>query len=343
MSYTQRFNATITLSGRVSYPASEKGGSTSVTLSEPLEFVIEVDTRPVDGGIEQCQGSIAGLDGAIAGGANLQVEAKSLAADRISDTVIDEFNGYISQNIAQEMAALRGGITAQYALLQAEALVVGSKRSQFLDDYSRIKGRYASLFSNLDSELKKRVRAIDQPVFDLVEGSFRKNMKARIIDGMGAAYSGSVEGPEAREALVITIGKTRVVELLRRVTDFLLSQKLLQSRFDMVMSDNGAPRVAEISLPSVAMEAEDASGVHRTVKTPEPAAKTFQNEWDIWGQGAWHDAGATGLAHLEKAFFNMLGEASESMDRREVECIRRLWSESRPLDNATESPAPERR
>jgi hypothetical protein len=335
MSYTQRFTSTISISRNVSYPSSEKGGPQQVTLTEPLEFVIEVDTRPVDGSVGLCQGSVAALDGAIVSGANLQVKAKRLAAERISDTVIDEFNGYISQNMTQEMAALRSSIAAQHGLLQAEAQAVGAKRSQFMGDYSRIKERYASLFANLNAELKKRVKAIDQPIFDLVEGSFRTNMKARTLDGMGAVYSGSIEGPEACEKLAITIGKKRVMELLRKVTDFLLAQRSLRFRFDMIMLDKSAQQSAEICVSSVAMEVEGSSGIDRSIRMPDKAPR-LSDDWAIWDEQAWHAVDQAESAHIERAFFNLVGTASEELGQRELEYVRKLWAQSKPLDNANE-------
>ena len=263
------------------------------------------------------------------------MNAKRLAAEKVSDTVIDEFNGYISQNISQEMTALRSSIAAQHGLLQAEAQAVGAKRSQFMDDYSRIKERYASLFANLNVELKKRIKAIDQPIFDLVEGSFRTNMKARTLEGMGAAYFDSVEGPEACETLAITIGKKRVLELLRKMTDFLLAQKSLRSRFDNAMFDEVAERSCELSVSSVLMGVEAPSGMDRSIQTPDNAPRMKQDGWNVWNGQAWHEVEKGESINSERAFFNLVGAASEELGPREIEYIRKLWAQSKPMDNSS--------
>jgi hypothetical protein len=58
MSYTRRYHEVVTKTVSVSYPASQNGGSTSVTVSVPVDVNIHVDTLPFDSSINSCNNTV---------------------------------------------------------------------------------------------------------------------------------------------------------------------------------------------------------------------------------------------------------------------------------------------
>lgn len=337
MSYSQTFNTTLTVTGSVSvsYPKSDSGGSTSASYShtEQLEFVIEVDTDPVDLGVSRVHSSITELDAAVVAGANLQIREKREGAERVSTTVINEFNGYISGDIKQQMASLKSQIAARQALLHAEAEAAAAKQQQFLSDYRRIKERYSNLFQNLDKELERRVRAIDEPIFQLVRNSFAEGLKGRTTGAFTASFLGSAEGDQARQDLENTGVKRRNLDLLRLAGKFLVSQKELDHQIGDILTQSEADAVQELALPFVCVESTDKDGTSRRLQGPEGAAPIALEPDRVWVGQQWNSPSDSEQRLLEKSFLNLLGEDAEALDPREVEVLRTLWSECRPLTN----------
>ncbi|MEI8093152.1 MAG: hypothetical protein WCG80_02980 [Spirochaetales bacterium] len=336
MSYTRHFQASITVSGSktVSYPKSESGGSMTVNYSEtePLDFYIEVDTNPVDHGVSEMHGQIAGLNAAVVAGAQQQIREKRAGADKISTTVITEFSNYITGDIKQEMASLKSAIASRQALLHAEGQAAGARHQQFIGDYRRIKERYATLFHNLDKELERRVRAIDEPVFRLVQDSFLQGIKNRSGTALRSSLLGVSESGAARQALENTGVKRRNLQLLQLAGEFLLGQKELEHRIAAILTPDECEDATVLSVPVVLLETEDSTGrkSHERHAADSPPLETGQAAWDL---ADWGTMSETARESLDKAFLELVGEDSAHLSERELGLIQQLWSDCRPLTN----------
>ena len=336
MSYTQNFNATLTVRGSVSasYPKSESGGSHSVSYShtEHLEFVVEVDTDPVDQGVGECRTSVGALNAAVLAGAQLQIREKEAGAERVSSTVIREFNQYISGDIKQEMAQLQSQISSKQALLHAEAEAAGARKKQFQGDYQRLKERYSTLFQNLDRELERRVRALDEPLFKVVKEGFSQGTRDRSINALAGSMLSSGESDQARQSLENTGVKRRSLDLLRLAGNFLRGQKELEARIQQVLTNDETDQATVLSVPVVGLDTEDITGSNRVLHQAGGAPELSLDAERVWAQ-RWKAAGEDEFASLEKSFLGLVGDESESLAPRELEMLRKLWSECRPEMN----------
>ena len=336
MSYSQTYTKLLHISGSesVSYPRSESGGTTTVHWrhTEELEFVIDVDTDPVDYGVVECRTSVGALNAAVISGANHQIREKEAGAEKVSNTVIREFNQYISGDIKQEMAKLQSQVASKQGLLHAEAEAAGARKIQFQGDYQRIKERYSALFHNLDKELERRVRALDEPLFKLVREGFSLGLKDRSVSALSGLMLSSSESGQARQSLENTGVKRRSLDLLRLAGDFLRNQKELEFRVQQVLTLDEAKEVNDLSVPVLCWETSDLNGTERHLKTADSAPDLQLDPERVWAQ-SWKPVEAEEYSVLEKAFLNLVGEQSSSLDPRELDTLRKLWSECRPEIN----------
>ena len=99
MSYSRSFTRTVAVhysgSKSVSYPASQNGGSMSVSYSgtayEDVEVNIHVDTDPFDASEERCNDHVNGLTASVGVMNAAQCAAIAENADKVSQTIIDGF------------------------------------------------------------------------------------------------------------------------------------------------------------------------------------------------------------------------------------------------------------
>jgi hypothetical protein len=169
MSYRQNYSATVHYSGSVSvsYPASEKGGSTTAHYSGevPVHVAINVNTTPFDGSVANCNGSIDVLTGSVVAMNTAQCVAIKDTAAKVSKSIIDGFFGTIKTELSQQLQALDSAIKANFGLIEQQAKAVTAQKGVMETDYNRISSRYAALFSDLDTECYKRIYALDKQSF----------------------------------------------------------------------------------------------------------------------------------------------------------------------------------
>lgn len=171
MSYTAKFSDRIsgTVSGSVSYPASQNGGSTSVTLnwSEPVQIVVNVEDDPFQSSVHSCRTQVDMMTASVVATEAAQIASKAQSSKKVGAAIVDGFNGLIQSEISQQMTELEALMPPKLQELKALVDRCLMLRQQMARDFARIGDRYHRLFSDLDTELERRVRNLDQATFML--------------------------------------------------------------------------------------------------------------------------------------------------------------------------------
>ena len=253
MSYVRYKTAIIagTANGSVSYPASEHGGTKSVSLDwqESVEVVIQVDTDRFDDNVAHLRHSVDLLSGAIVATESIYVIEKTRSANAISKSVTDGFFKLIRSDITQQMAALNDMKHGLVKIHQQMGL-----------DYTRITERYSKVFEDLDQETKNRVSALDQ---DLI--SARREMSqqlARPIDKGTSAiptiFGG--ENSQAQTAMVAAGIRSRMNQLLINSQAYLAGERTLARNFASTLWEDLPAEGNLVSLPVLYLSADDPEG-----------------------------------------------------------------------------------
>lgn len=254
MSYTR--HCTFHVSGSVSYPPSEHGGRTS--YSDCVTVDITVDTAPFDASVVTCSGNVGELALAAGSAARDIVEAKSISANRISDSLIRGFSGLIVNEIRQKMVELTAKIPAKLQELKALASNCIAKHGQMTRDYERITSRYTKLFDSLDQNLHAALLELDRPVFSITASAG----EVVFTDGVLNQYvsEGSFAGGEqvADAALLQVANLKRSTERIIADTDRNIGyNRELDSKIADMVSDRECSELKKVFVPAVVMSTAD--------------------------------------------------------------------------------------
>ncbi len=165
-----------TAHGTVSYPASQSGGSTSVsipysgTVYEDVLVDIEVNTTPFDRSVESCTKHVDALTGSVVATEAAQVASIREKGKQIGNTIINGFFNTVRLEISSQIVELTKRVEALLMDLHEKQKKLMASRDQMERDYHRIANRYTTIFTDLDNELKNRVQSLDQPVYNAALG-----------------------------------------------------------------------------------------------------------------------------------------------------------------------------
>ena len=183
MSYSQKFRRTISVpySGtvRVSYPASEHGGTVtehySGTAYEDVEVDILVDTHPFDRSIDGCNGSVTGLTASVAAMNAAQCAAISANADKVATTIVNGFFQTVKTDLSTQIAELKQKLDARLILLQQQKKTLLELQNKMGEDYARTSARYTKIFSELNDELSNRIEDVIDRALTIIENKKWEN------------------------------------------------------------------------------------------------------------------------------------------------------------------------
>ena len=235
MSYTRRYRETVSkvVSKTVNYnyPASERGGSGSVYVEMeaviPVEVNIDVDTRPFDRSVRNCDQNIDMLTASVVATEAAEIASKVRNSRKVADTIIGGFFSYIRSEISQQISELTQNIDAQPMHLKEMSLSVLAKKNRMEGDYNRISSRYAKVFEDLNSELSNRVFELDRPAFIFKKVTDQQKMRTSENDMVNTVAIFGKESGDLQSRIGSSIAKKRALDTLNKAKYFLGEQKYL--------------------------------------------------------------------------------------------------------------------
>lgn len=243
MSYSRSFRKQIAVhySGRVSYPASQNGGTVSYSGTEYEEVVVNitVDTDDFDSSVHQCNSSVNLLTGAVVATEGAQVVSIKNNALRVGQTIIDGFFKTVRSEISQQIMELTNKINA--TLLQLNEMVKRciDKQHQMETDYNRISKRYMKIFDELNSELENRIYELDKPAFVFRKTCDDSSYRAIGTDLVGTVAVAGSENRQLEARISASIAKKRALDTIQKANLFLEKQKQTDHILhDCIMHDN---------------------------------------------------------------------------------------------------------
>lgn len=243
MSYSRKYKERIAVpySGtvRYSYPASEKGGSGTAhyngTAYEDVNINIEVDTRPFDSSVRDCNTNVNLLTGAVVATEAAQIISIDKNAKKVGKTIVDGFFGYIRSEISQQIAELTQGIDSQLMHLRELSKAVVDKKRQMEGDFLRISSRYIKTFDDLNNELSNRIFELDKPTFVFKRELDHHSIRTTNNDLVNTVAIFGKEGSELQSKISASIAKKRALDTLNKAKVFLWQQKKLNNTVQQSM------------------------------------------------------------------------------------------------------------
>ncbi len=260
MSYTQTFHKTIAVSysRTVNYPASQNGGSTTVTgtVYEDVTVNIEVNTTPFDSSINSCNGHIGALTGSVVATEAAQVASIRDNSRKVAQTIVSGFFKTVQSEISQQIAELQSRIDADLIHLHELDKRCKGLQQQMEVDYNRICSRYSKVFTDMNNELQNRIRALDRPIFDFKDSSDSCSIYAAGTSMAGMMAITGTEGGKLQAMLSASVSKKRSNDTLQKINQFLLQQKQLETILHQCILSESAD--ATVYAPICYMKTENA-------------------------------------------------------------------------------------
>lgn len=233
MSYTRTVSKPVTIhySKTVSYPASQNGGSITVSGSatEMVNVNVHVNTDPFDNSVAQCNQQVNVLTGAVAATEVAQVKSVSENAKRVAGTIVSGFFKTIGSEISQQINELTNSVDSLALHLVELTKRCLEKQKQMGVDYQRICQRYLKIFDTLNHELKNRIYEIDRPVFGFRERADEYAQKGAGTDMVSTIVVTGSEEAKLQARLSSTNLKHLAADMLNHASDYLHRQRQVRS------------------------------------------------------------------------------------------------------------------
>jgi hypothetical protein len=243
MSYNRSYHETITVTGsvteRVDYPASERGGSTTVTVNYiehvPVDVNIHVDTNPFDTGVAKCNNSVNLLTGAVVATEVAQITSININAKKVGSTIVEGFFKTIRSEISQQIMELTQKIDSHLMHLGELAKSCTSRQKQMETDYNRISSRYLKIFNDLNNELSNRIYELNKPAFVFKNDSNKHAIRTYGNDLISTVAVFGRESSELQSKISISIVKKRALDAIFQTNVFLRKQKKTENAINQNM------------------------------------------------------------------------------------------------------------
>lgn len=334
MSYTRTFHKTVTVhySRTVSYPASQNGGTMTVSgsASEDVAVNIHVDTNPFDSQVAHCNSSVNTLTGAIAATEVAQVASLRTNANKVGKAIVDGFFKTVRSEISQQISALKSEVDATISHLRELAKRCADKRRQMQVDYDRIAARYTKTFNDLNRELENRIYMLDKYAFDLRRHTERYTLPLLGSELVGEAAVTSQEQAQATALMSGARSKSLAEDTIMWIHDYLQEQ----AKTDELLRQCTVPSVGNpvkyAPIIHIQRIAPDRSILRNTYSSEELLTKSGQEDADIMSQDyPWTKLSDESIASINQHFEEKLSDGSKGTsphDTRVRDMARRLFN-----------------
>lgn len=235
MSYTRRYHETVSRTVTVSYPASQNGGSTSATVTIPVEVNIHVDTMPFDQSVQHCENNVNLLTTSIVATEAAEIVSKEVNSRKVAKSIVNGFFSYIRSEISQQIAELSQNIDAHLMHLHELAKSCADKKRQMETDYHRITSRYFKIFDDLNNELSNRIHDLDKPTFSFKKESDNQRIRSIENDMVNVVTVCGTESSGLQSKISASIAKKRALDAINKAKLFLLQQKQINQTIQQSM------------------------------------------------------------------------------------------------------------
>lgn len=346
MSYTTRFNDTIsgTVSGSVSYPASEHGGSTSVTLhwQENVNIVVRVEDDPFQDSVSTCRRHVDLMTASVAATEAAQIASKLESSKQIGEAISDGFDGLIQSEISQQMTEIEALMPPRLQELRALSDRCVGLRRQMERDFARIADRYGRLFSDLDSELKRRILTLDQKAFNLCQevgmGASNDTIKVPVV----SAVLSAAEQTGVSNRLQSHRIRQRALGMVESARRHLAASQTLVSGMKGIKADESVDAPRPVMMPVAVIDADGASSGRQIVMLAPPRSRLndeIQRRQEqmlafLSRDGIWATMDEVTRKRLGERLNTRIAALANSQGgaatKRKTEMMQRLWEQMRP-------------
>ena len=257
MAYTRTYSEVIYGSKTVSYPASEHGGTTSVSWSEPITLYVTVQDDVFNSSVTRCNSTVGVLGAAVVAATNAQEQAKIAAAKKISKTMIHGFANYTKNLFSQDMIELEAKVNSLKGQLLTFSKNLSDVKTTMESDYNLLKGRYSKFFDKLDKDLERRVHELSSEAFGVSNHLLNDRILKPQLEGVSKTMTLENDIPSSQTVLQLSGLKRLMIESLNKLNIFLRKKRKISVQLETMLEKDSGNKSSTWYSPVFVFEADD--------------------------------------------------------------------------------------
>lgn len=315
MSYTRTFRKRIAInySGTASVPSSQTGGTVSYsgTTYEDVEVNVEVDTAPFDNSVGRCGNSVVRLTEGVVAAETAQVISIEENSKKVGDTIINGFFKTVKFEISTQIVELQKRIDALLLDLKEKGDRLKALQKQMEADYNRTSSRYATIFGDLNKELKNRVIELDRPIYNIANTIDKTEARSFSTDMVQTIALAGKETAVIEAQIGAAVTKQHALKALDEARNFLIKKQQTDSTLAQCSIPESINR--KYYVPVCCMEYCDSNNVkNREVYASSIVTDTKRLQDTNMSQ--WSQANSDETEMIENFFNIQLNEAYANND-----------------------------
>lgn len=286
-----------------------------------------VDTTPMAQELQSVSSHVNGTTAAVVTMQSAVIAAENNSANKVCANVNRGFFTLVRSQISQKIANKQSRVEALFLQLGQQKRRLLSIKSAMERDYGRVAANYMRTFTNINKELEKNIRELDQPVFDLVNRHVATSSN-RMNALSGIVSTSQVEGIAKSQQILVSEMKHNAQLAISQATDFLThigEQRVLTEQILISQPDDNSEKTCHIPV----IISETVSDAQQNVRTEICVPEGLSGECATRVRGvirskddlSWGENNASPLVGDE--FARLLDESKASP--RVKELIRKLY------------------
>ncbi|MBQ2405582.1 MAG: hypothetical protein II312_02720 [Lachnospiraceae bacterium] len=344
MSYSQSFQNSITVSGdvRVSYPASEHGGTVTAHYSEvvPININLHVNTDKFDETVVKTNHCVDGLTGAVAAMDAAQCKVIKDGSKKISESLVNGFYQYINSEMSAQKSENFSMVSSKFALLMEFTKDMISKHERMSSDVERLRGHFGRLFADMDKDLERRIHKLDEPAFHLANQVRTDLIEVPYKVAASFGLEQISENNRSQNLIASARLKKKMSDAMDTISGLVVKNLDYQKAVKQILFQQKCEEPCVEYLPAIVCEKKNLTNDGQISKEvyvaevngQEQIIATVQNCYGDNNAGEWKNMSQEDLKLLNQAFNNILENGfteqqhNDSKNDRVCKEIMRMWN-----------------
>jgi hypothetical protein len=319
MSYTRNYTKRIVLSGYVTYPASEDGGSMPVTLEDIAEINVTVMDEDFNQSVLACNAGLGLVGAGITAAKLAQIQSRKESSKAIATTLVKGFYNNSRVELSQSLMDNNSRFTSAQAKLMQYQSQLDDLKSRMDHDYHMIASRYLKTFDEMDKELSQQLEELNGACFRFSR-IIKEQQKHHTIS-VGKSFVFSQEIQPMQIALGIASLKRKALEAIRQCSSMLRNHQILKRRMEDIVTD-APPEKKTWYIPVLLMDTgSEFSAQGKDLEKFPKIQETVRTGLDPIGNSVRIPQAEMPLVETE--FLRLVGQ--DSSDEQEKRQIMQLW------------------
>lgn len=289
-----------------------------------------VDTTPMAQELHSVSSHVKGTTAAVVTMQSAVIAAENKSANKVCANVNRGFFTLVRSQISQKIANKQSRVEALFLQLgQQKRRLLGIK-ANMERDYGRVASNYLRLFTNINKELEKNIRELDQPVFDLVNRHVATSSN-RMNALSGVVTTSQLEALTRSQQILMSEMKHNAQKAISEATDFLAQigeQRVITGRVLISQPDDNSQKTCHIPVLICETVSDAQQNVRTEIDVPDQlsgdGATRVLGAIRASGELPWGKGETSPLVDDE---FQRLLDASQASPRVK-ELIRKLYGKS---------------